>query len=55
MPAAEDLLFSTLAPSLCLLLFLGGGGEQVKGAGLYLGVEANPPSSSAISGFAAAG
>lgn len=45
------------------LLFLRGGGEEVKGAGLYLGVEANPPlpwgrsqpSSSSISGFAAAG
>lgn len=28
----------SLSPS-----FLGGGGEEVKGAGLYLGVEANPP------------
>lgn len=43
MPAAEDLLFSTLAPSLSLLVFLRGEGEEVKGAGLYLGVEANPP------------
>lgn len=30
-------------PSLSLLLFLGGGVEEVKGAGLYLGVEAKPP------------
>lgn len=35
--------FAPFSLSLSLLLFLGGGGEEVKGAGLYLGVEANPP------------